>query len=504
MNVDAKKSNNYDQISLTQDEYGRVGVMEAGIESLSPELLNDILSRLEPEDILRVQQVSRHLNNASHARSIWLALVKGSQMRYLVEKRFELYTAQELEDLVRHKLRRDAHWASNSKPLAVYNFGMDEESSFAGFHILVPGGRWFITMDLHGGIYYEDLLDVDDPCGGSIAEGIDPDTFEALGAFLCMEMLESTEYLAFHLLSVGRRTWELEKDEHLFPSECDAAHHIQMFYVSVEFDDYGTISGLKSERLSSFFEDGNLGFYNVSFCGNVLAYHSINPTCCILIDWKEANGRLLEHTRRRLRTNTKMSTLLSETILCAWTQQEILVYDLASMDLPFFMDPPTGKDIEFDKPTWSLKYPCPINFKLERRTPPILTDNSILLLFSLSDGILKLTVPKSLSDEPSLVVLPTQSDIVHSDLHPAKDPGCRRQLQPDGGAEYCNKQIIAYRYNKAEDGTIMSISSSTRPISFRDANIRNAALHLDGYSGRIFLSSDADSHYIVDLEECSE
>lgn len=241
-------------------------------------------------------------------RSIWITLVKSGETRFMVDKLFELCTSQELEHLVRRKAQRDANWNAQAGPINVRSVPID---NISGWSFLLPGGRWLISGTNQAGIIYVDL-DSDTCEWQTLIPDIVPKVFWQ-DFYMRLDMSESTysDYISVHILLMTHRFRNSDELSPPFNSNSKTTRHLQVFHASVKFDDSGVISGLKADLLSSFHECGDLGsLLSVEIRGKMLAYHITNPEACIVVDWKVANGKIVNFPRKMIELSTSVGLRL--------------------------------------------------------------------------------------------------------------------------------------------------------------------------------------------------
>ncbi|KAF9477816.1 hypothetical protein BDN70DRAFT_91056 [Pholiota conissans] len=442
-------------------------------------------------------QVCRRLNYAARTRSTWLAMVQRSNLRFMVNKRFELHTAQELEDLAHRKARSSAKRSSSATPIIRRN----PATQFLSCTFLIPGGRWLVWLTSNRGVSYTDLESDTFEVRTLVAEHPTDDIYNG-AVTLRMDMNNTTEYIAFNLLlcTVGRG--DNQETSLLFPSVDNDTHHFQVFSVSLAFDDTGIVSGLRADCVSSFHEcDESVDVDSISFRGNTLVYYFSGTPHCIIVDWRSANGKILNFTRRILSVPEYRSSfeLLSETILILWEYRKLYIYDLPSLNLPLSTKPSIPSSLNINQASWVLPWPDPYEM-IDIKSPSIPTKTSTSMLFWTSqDKVVKLTVPNSREREPPSV---TMLDIESQD----ENAYANYTFHPENGAGAREHCITTYSYNKAEDGSIISINAFIHDVSWPQRMPREFSyesyprVYLDDCSGRLYVLflKDGPHHYVVD------
>ncbi|KAF9442608.1 hypothetical protein P691DRAFT_810342, partial [Macrolepiota fuliginosa MF-IS2] len=123
--------------------------------SLPPEILDEILSYLGVESLLSLRQTCRTLQKATSSRHIWLHLVRTLLSQSNVsrlEEPLDSYTGKELEDWILRRCRVQRAW--NSPNL---RFTQRTMQGLISPPILLPGGRWLLSMHEGGRLHATDL-----------------------------------------------------------------------------------------------------------------------------------------------------------------------------------------------------------------------------------------------------------------------------------------------------------------------------------------------------------
>ncbi|KIM42137.1 hypothetical protein M413DRAFT_127809 [Hebeloma cylindrosporum] len=173
-------------------------------ESLPPEILGEIYIHLGWKDILVSRTVSRRLFEISKSRPIWLFLLRQCSMMLprppTLDRSVDLYTTQELEDLVVSRISAEVAWRSRKDP-RIREITFPEGFGGAGA-VLVDGGRWLLVLSklqVHYGcvlVYDLDAPEIEEP-----AIIIWPqDARDAQGAFfMAVDMDENEPTLTFNV-----------------------------------------------------------------------------------------------------------------------------------------------------------------------------------------------------------------------------------------------------------------------------------------------------------------
>ncbi|KIM42140.1 hypothetical protein M413DRAFT_444608 [Hebeloma cylindrosporum] len=121
---------------------------QSKFESLPSETLVEIFLHLGWRDILLSREVCKRLFEISKSRPIWLSLLHQCSMILprppTLDRSVDLYTTQELEDLVVSRISAEVAWRSRKDPryreIALPN-GFGEADI-----VLVDGGRWLLAL----------------------------------------------------------------------------------------------------------------------------------------------------------------------------------------------------------------------------------------------------------------------------------------------------------------------------------------------------------------------
>ncbi|KIM42141.1 hypothetical protein M413DRAFT_444609 [Hebeloma cylindrosporum] len=117
-------------------------------ESLPSEILVEIFMHLGWRDVLLSRGVSRRLFEISKSRPIWLSLLHQCSVMLprppTLDGPVDLYTNQELEDLVVSRISAEVAWRSRKDPRC-REITLPEGFGQAGI-ALVDGGRWLLAL----------------------------------------------------------------------------------------------------------------------------------------------------------------------------------------------------------------------------------------------------------------------------------------------------------------------------------------------------------------------
>ncbi|PPR04376.1 hypothetical protein CVT26_004214 [Gymnopilus dilepis] len=251
--------------------------------TISHDLLIEIISRLDWQDIVRLRQIitpaymqtCHVLHNASKSRAVWLSLYERAQSSRVGKTRLEtpveLCTDDDLELRTLRLLTSEVCWDSED-PIGIQrNLPRKTEDVL---HI-VEGGRWLLAAKSTGSVVYYDL-DEEDPSERVLI----PDQFEECLPTLTSDSDASKEgpfHIALHMYTESGRSAGFGQTI------------VQIWQVAVQVDSSDLSFQLVATKLTSFRGTGQRMLMTLSLCGDLVSYFSVFSRV-VVVEWTSIEG----------------------------------------------------------------------------------------------------------------------------------------------------------------------------------------------------------------------
>ncbi|PPR04787.1 hypothetical protein CVT24_007103 [Panaeolus cyanescens] len=134
---------------------------QSNLENLPLDVLLELMLYLDWHEIIQLRQTSRKLDLATRERALWHTLVKNSSSRFLLRKRIQVCSSQELEDAFLGIHKAERRWVQHGTPQRIRELGKLEDAADTNNFKILPGGRWLLRLDKTEELLYTDL-DSDD------------------------------------------------------------------------------------------------------------------------------------------------------------------------------------------------------------------------------------------------------------------------------------------------------------------------------------------------------
>ncbi|TFK62081.1 hypothetical protein BDN72DRAFT_964789 [Pluteus cervinus] len=277
---------------------------ERGLLLLPDELLTEVVTQLEWQDILHVRQTCQRLNFASRSLFVWRSIVERASPELLwLECPISTYSSNDLEFLFLRRKRAEVGYKMVSKGLAprrqVIPLSLKD---IAGPAHLVRGGRWLLLATYHGAIVYYDL-EAESP----VSRALTPEHEEGALISIAVDMDSTSPTLRFNLavsrnFSIGRG---------------DLRGVVEVWQVGLVLDGNNLGVGLHAERLASFDQEPPGRCRRISLLGEQIAmtifYMSHSEVYTVCVAWRSVPGP--DYPKRILHPSIEAMCLLHPDVL---------------------------------------------------------------------------------------------------------------------------------------------------------------------------------------------
>ncbi|KAF9529685.1 hypothetical protein CPB83DRAFT_851976 [Crepidotus variabilis] len=360
------------------------------LATLPPELLPEVLQYLDWDDVLRIRQVCRRLNDASFKRSVWLNIFLRHSMAlphlFRLEKPLVMHSSTELEKLILRWKAVDKRWSvDDAQPTLHRTFTVTDKSRSCSH--LLRGGRWFLAGTIHGDVQYFDLdapiitprTLISAPFHHNFSRDLNTNTHIRIA----VDLDHNSPTLAFNIAVLIAR----------YDRDSSDLRYVQVWHVEPERNEFGQVTGLSSRQLSSFYEEADCDICHVSLFQETIAYsiRHFYPKPprqdLVIVKWAEANGDDLTY-RRRVITHKVVdwiSLIPGNRIVCGRVRTELFDID----EIPETTLVPSNISS-------SQRNQCVMDLNVSSISQPFLVDGSTRFLFTTSGKIGGLVVHNGL------------------------------------------------------------------------------------------------------------
>ncbi|KAF9046710.1 hypothetical protein BJ165DRAFT_1611093 [Panaeolus papilionaceus] len=269
------------------------------LENLSLDVLLEIMAYLEWHELIKLRQVSSGLQLATHQRVLWYNLIRSSPSRYMLKKRIQVCSSQELEEAflgMQQANRRWVHPQAATPQRVEQMVGLGDVWSFN--YKILPGGRWLIKLDATFELLYTDL----DSPGPTVWCSLVPPSISADGYLIpwtplhmLFDLNSNEEYLSFTFVTTTSTPTKIPGI---------GVMNFNVWRCVSDFHEDGREIGLKALKVSAFGEQ-NLSLDPEMICtrGDYVAYLDGKSRCPVVVNWKLANGHAINPPSFRFTKN---------------------------------------------------------------------------------------------------------------------------------------------------------------------------------------------------------
>ncbi|KAF9046697.1 hypothetical protein BJ165DRAFT_1185636 [Panaeolus papilionaceus] len=254
---------------------------------LSLDVLLEVISYLDWNEVLVLRQVCTSLKLATHQRVVWYNLIRSSpDSRYFLKKKMQMCSSQELEEAFIKMHSANRGWATPGAPRLIEKISGLGPVSWHNYEIL-PEGRWLIKLEASYELLYTDL---DSPervwCSlipSTVSNpSITPSSPQWIPLRTILDYNSDVDHLTFTVAIIAP-----------IEGPGDSPIKFDIWRCSTDFDEDGNEIGLQALRLSTFV-DQDLYFDSDNICmrGDFVAYINCDDHRPVVIDWHLANGYL--------------------------------------------------------------------------------------------------------------------------------------------------------------------------------------------------------------------
>ncbi|KAF9046708.1 hypothetical protein BJ165DRAFT_1527776 [Panaeolus papilionaceus] len=255
------------------------------LENLSLDVLLEIMAYLEWHELLKLRQVSSGLKVATHQRVLWHDLIRSSPSRYMLKKRIQVCSSQELEDAFLGMQQANRRWVNPGTPQRLEKMlGLGDVQTYN--YKILPGGRWLIKLKATLELLYTDL----NTPGPAVWRSLIPPSLDDYGRHVfpwtplneVFDIDSNAEHLVFNVAIINPMPGELRRT---------IAMKFNIWRCATDFDETGHECGLKA-FITSTFREQNLGLKGEQVClrGDYITYLDSKTKWPVVVDWKSANG----------------------------------------------------------------------------------------------------------------------------------------------------------------------------------------------------------------------
>ncbi|KAF8896889.1 hypothetical protein CPB84DRAFT_1203209 [Gymnopilus junonius] len=292
---------------------------------LPPEIVLQISTMLNWQDILRLRQTCKAMSEASRTKMLWTHLFSLHKDPWLqaprLERPIEQYSSTELEALV-------LRWISSGKTCeeiihkgSNYKGGVIQTREIKSQKVecmcLIKGGRWLLTAFRNGSVYYCDLNSATLQKVPLIQKQVNLKTHPDSRIFMTVDVDEDSSVLSFNiaLIFIQARSSEppYETGWQFFNSNLSKvakkAQQVQIWHVNLVVEESSRVTdGLAATKLTSFLLDPNVVWiHSYSLLGSHIALgihcYYLEPNgikecyCTMIIEWMRVHEGSLDYPR---------------------------------------------------------------------------------------------------------------------------------------------------------------------------------------------------------------
>ncbi|KAF9046699.1 hypothetical protein BJ165DRAFT_1527769 [Panaeolus papilionaceus] len=260
---------------------------QPNLGKLSLDVLLEVISYLDWNEVLVLRQVCTSLKLATHQRVVWYNLIRSSpDSRYFLKKKMQMCSSQELEEAFIKMHSANRGWATPGAPRLIEKISGLGPVSWHNYEIL-PGGRWLIKLEATYELLYTDL---DSP--ERVWCSLIPSSLRYTSSTPGSPSWTPLRSILDHDLDADRLTFTIAL---IAPIEGpgDSPMKFDIWRCTSDFDEDGNEIGLQALKLSTFV-DQDLDFDADKVCmrDDFVAYINIDDHRPVVIDWNLANGHL--------------------------------------------------------------------------------------------------------------------------------------------------------------------------------------------------------------------